>query len=129
MYAHSLPSPPPSTRLSASNPDDEALVYTAKYFGYEFLDRIGNTLTLRDVEAGETQTVEILRILPFTSSRKRMSVIVRDRSADKGQIRIITKGADATMIGRIAERVAGSGEFVSVCFEYIVVRMNYLSIR
>ena len=37
---------------------------------------------------------EILNIIEFTSSRKRMSVIVRDES---GQIKVLTKGADSVL--------------------------------
>ena len=38
--------------------------------------------------------IEILNIIEFTSSRKRMSVIIRDPD---GKIKVLTKGADSVL--------------------------------
>jgi phospholipid-transporting ATPase len=82
--------------LSASNPDDEALVCAAEYFGYAFVDRRENAAVVKkgDVE----ETIEILGMIAFSSKRKRMSVIVRD--TDK-KVKIFTKGADNVMLERM----------------------------
>lgn len=85
-------------RLSASNPDDDALVSAAAYFGYQFCDRREKQCMVFIKEKNVLETIEILRTIPFTSSRKRMSVIIRDSD---GLLKIITKGADAIMEHRL----------------------------
>jgi phospholipid-transporting ATPase len=84
-------------KLSASNPDDDCLVIAAKYFGVEFVDRRESFALLQMY--GQPEEVEVLEILPFTSKRKRMSVIIRDID---GALRVLTKGADSVMIPRLA---------------------------
>lgn len=69
-----------STKLSPSNPDDEALYYAAKYFGFEFLGRFidseeRNMLVLKSSFHSKDVNIQILHTLAFTSKRKRMSVI------------------------------------------------------
>lgn len=84
-------------KLSAPNPDDEALVCAAAYFGYEFKDRRDRFAVIYDEEADANIEIEILYTIPFTSARKRMSVIIRDIDH---KIKIITKGADAMILSR-----------------------------
>jgi phospholipid-transporting ATPase len=86
-------------RLSASNPDDEALVCAATYFGFEFKDKLEKYAILQNASTGAEERVEILDTIGFTSRRKRMSVIVRDPD---GQIRLVSKGADSAMATRLA---------------------------
>jgi phospholipid-transporting ATPase len=78
--------------LSASSPDEEALVLGAKYFGFEFVNRQEGVtrLLVRDmagpleaVGAAVEEKYEVLRELPFNSDRKRMSVIVRCVAGNK----------------------------------------------
>lgn len=85
-------------KLSASNPDDEALVNAAAYFGFEFCDRVDKLCVVRNKETDEEEHVQVLNVIPFTSKRKRMSVVIRD--ADD-QIRILSKGADTAMLPRL----------------------------
>lgn len=85
------------TKFSAPNPDDEALVCAAGYFGFEFKDRINSTVKLFDKEESKFLEIQVLYIIPFTSSRKRMSVIIRDLD---GQIKLICKGADSALLSR-----------------------------
>lgn len=88
-------------KLSASNPDDEALVCAAGYSGFRFFDRKdGKALVESTNEKGakEVKEVEILYIIAFTSKRKRMSVICRER----GKIILYCKGADTTMLERMS---------------------------
>ncbi|CAM9420829.1 unnamed protein product, partial [Ectocarpus sp. 6 AP-2014] len=149
-------------KLSASSPDDEALVLGARHFGMEFRDRLDNKACVRRSgpflrgqqqhhqqhqlrsppapgekpkgeegrdgrgfatggEGGWPQVAEqgsrpggdrfvdekyeVLRILDFTSARKRMSVIVRDPD---GRVRILCKGADSVMIPRLARSSSAS---------------------
>ena len=85
------------TKLSASNPDDEALVFAAKYFGFEFTDRRDKMVVIVNKATGEEELVELLESIDFTSKRKRMSVVLRDTD---GKIRIYIKGADTVMMER-----------------------------
>lgn len=57
----------------AASPDEGALVTAARNFGYVFLSRTQNTITLS--EMGTERTYDVLAILDFNSDRKRMSVI------------------------------------------------------
>ena len=89
--------------LSASNPDDEAIVAAAKYFGYEFVDREDKFIVLREhgmnSEKDAVTKWELLQTLEFSSIRKRMSVFVRDCASN--QIYLMTKGADTVMLDRL----------------------------
>jgi len=85
-------------KLSASNPDDEALVCAAGYFGFKFKDKVEKFAILDVVKMGKqtTEKVEILETIEFSSKRKRMTNIIRDVD---GKIKILMKGAETTMIG------------------------------
>jgi phospholipid-transporting ATPase len=85
-------------KLSASNPDDEALVCAAKYFGSEFKDRQLKTAIVGNSETGEDEEIEVLTTIGFTSKRKRMSVIVRTKD---GKLQMLIKGADTVMTPRL----------------------------
>ena len=86
------------TKVSAPNPDDEALVCAAAHFGYEFKDRRKNHLFILEKDTQTLLEIEVLFVIPFTSARKRMSVIVRDVD---GKVRVITKGADSAILNRL----------------------------
>jgi len=82
--------------LSASNPDEAALVYAAKHCGRAFFKRVRakqEEVTL-NIE-GEDVAFTILHNLEFSSERKRSSVIVR--MAD-GSLMLFTKGADNVIL-------------------------------
>jgi phospholipid-transporting ATPase len=85
-------------KLSASNPDDEALVCAAAYFGFEFRDNRDNKAVIFNKEQNKEEVVEILDVIEFSSKRKRMSVIARDPD---GKIRLYCKGADSVMVDRV----------------------------
>eukprot|EP00966_Prymnesium_polylepis_P115396 2667497-Prymnesium_polylepis.1 len=65
--------------LAASSPDELAFVAAAEYFGFEYLgrDAFEGRLSLLDKNAGERHDVQILEVIPYESSRKRMSVLCR----------------------------------------------------
>ncbi|XP_037758508.1 phospholipid-transporting ATPase IC [Chelonia mydas] len=80
----------------AASPDEGALVTAARNFGFVFLSRTQNTITIS--EMGIERTYDVLAILDFNSDRKRMSVIVREPG---GNIRLYCKGADTVIYERL----------------------------
>lgn len=87
--------------FSASNPDDEAFVYAARHFGFDFTAREPKALTCQ-TPSGAVR-VEILQTLSFSSERKRSSIIVR---YPDGRIVLYSKGADNVIKKRLG---AGTG--------------------
>ncbi|KYO28935.1 hypothetical protein Y1Q_0009772 [Alligator mississippiensis] len=83
----------------AASPDEGALVTAARNFGFVFLSRTQNTITIS--EMGIERTYDVLAILDFNSDRKRMSVIVREPD---GRIRLYCKGADTVIYERLHPR-------------------------
>ncbi len=97
---HSMPD---SIRLSTSNPDDEALICAADYFGYKFIERTGGTLKLENrysKQADNIEELDILHTFEFTSERRRMSVVVKEPS---GKIVLYMKGAKGVISGRLSQ--------------------------
>ncbi|XP_039615081.1 phospholipid-transporting ATPase ID-like isoform X2 [Polypterus senegalus] len=80
----------------AQSPDEGALVTAARNFGFVFVSRTPETITV--VEMGETKCYELQAILDFNNVRKRMSVIVRN--AD-GKLTLYCKGADTIIYERL----------------------------
>jgi magnesium-transporting ATPase (P-type) len=89
---------------NASSPDELALVNAAKYFGYYFKGRDDDNnmvVELRGVEddlgmGSNTKQFQLLTVIEFTSTRKRMTVIVR--SQQDSTIRVMCKGADSIVL-------------------------------
>ena len=82
-------------RLSynASSPDELALVCAAKFCGFEYQGTNDEGhMVVR--EGFINHTYELLAVLEFTSSRKRMSVILRHPD---GKIVLLVKGADTVL--------------------------------
>uniref|UniRef100_A0A7N6B1V7 Phospholipid-transporting ATPase n=1 Tax=Anabas testudineus TaxID=64144 RepID=A0A7N6B1V7_ANATE len=75
----------------AESPDEAALVYTAKAYGFILLARTPNSVTVR-LPSGEDLVFEVLDTLAFDYNRKRMSVLVR-HPITKEYV-LYTKGAD-----------------------------------
>ncbi|POM75441.1 Phospholipid-transporting ATPase, partial [Phytophthora palmivora] len=80
--------------LSASSPDEQALVAGAGYFGYEFVNRSPGFAHVK--VRGTVQKYEMLDVLEFNSTRKRMSTIIRHPN---GRIFLYSKGADVIIYG------------------------------
>ncbi|KAH8704128.1 putative phospholipid-transporting ATPase [Talaromyces proteolyticus] len=86
--------------FQAASPDELALVTAAQQLGYLVMDRQPNTLTVRTYPSGLDddpldEVYEILDVIEFTSSRKRMSVVVR---MPDQRICLFCKGADTTIM-------------------------------
>ncbi|KAK9729690.1 hypothetical protein K7432_000095, partial [Basidiobolus ranarum] len=103
----------PPFAYRAESPDESALVSAARDLGFSFLGRAKNVMTL-DV-LGEEMDFELLHILEFNSTRKRMSVIVR-RPAPWNDLVILTKGADNIILERLAE---GQDRLVGMTAQHI----------
>ncbi|RHY18978.1 hypothetical protein DYB32_010302, partial [Aphanomyces invadans] len=82
--------------LSASSPDEQALVSGATFFGFEFISRVPGKAFLR-IRGVEVQ-YELLDVLEFSSARKRMSIVVK---SPEGHILVLTKGADVVIFERL----------------------------
>ncbi|EXJ84048.1 phospholipid-translocating ATPase [Capronia epimyces CBS 606.96] len=83
----------------AASPDELALVTGAQDLGYIVTDRHANTVTVKSFCHGDEvdpiyETYEVLDVIEFSSSRKRMSIIVR---FPDHRICLISKGADSTV--------------------------------
>uniref|UniRef100_A0A3Q2G358 Phospholipid-transporting ATPase n=1 Tax=Cyprinodon variegatus TaxID=28743 RepID=A0A3Q2G358_CYPVA len=79
----------------AASPDEGALVRAARNLGFVFSGRTPDSVIL-----GSEEKYELLHVLEFTSTRKRMSVIMRTPS---GKIRLYCKGADTVIYDRLAD--------------------------
>ncbi|XP_044503921.1 probable phospholipid-transporting ATPase 8 [Mangifera indica] len=88
----------------AESPDEAAFVIAARELGFEFFGSTQASISLHelDPESGKVvkRVYELLHVLEFTSSRKRMSVIVR--SPEKWLF-LLSKGADSVMFERISK--------------------------
>nr|GMD77180.1 putative phospholipid-transporting ATPase 9 [Ipomoea batatas] len=87
----------------AESPDEAAFVIAAREIGFEFSKRTQTSVSVNelDLESGKRvkRLYKLLDVLEFNSTRKRMSVIVRD---EDGKILLLCKGADSVMFERLA---------------------------
>lgn len=82
---------------NASSPDELALVSAAKLFGVEFTER-DDAGFVHVIYKEKDYKFKLLHIFEFNSTRKRMSVVLRDND---GKLKIICKGADSIILKRI----------------------------
>lgn len=100
------------------SPDEIALLRASKTIGYTLKDRQRNALTISirsytsDHISPRSETYELLDVIEFSSTRKRMSVIVR---LPNQQICLFCKGADNVVLGRLRDaailKVNANGAF------------------
>lgn len=83
--------------INADSPDEVALVKGAGVAGYSLVGKKGNVMTV-SIDGNEEQW-EVLRIIPFTSARKRMTSVIRKRGGD-GRLLVLMKGADNFVLER-----------------------------
>ncbi|XP_068302764.1 probable phospholipid-transporting ATPase 8 [Pyrus communis] len=88
----------------AESPDEAAFVIAARELGFEFFERTQTSISLHelDFESGRKvdREYELLHVLEFSSSRKRMSVIVR---SPENKLLLLCKGADSAILERLAK--------------------------
>ncbi|KAF8933604.1 hypothetical protein BGZ58_006244 [Dissophora ornata] len=110
---------PKSTLLyRAESPDEAALVSAAKNVGFVFVSRGasgnqenggkvgsgGNSRQNVNVNfLGQDYTYEQLDVIKFNSTRKRMTVIMREPQELGGKILLLTKGADNVIFDRLCQ--------------------------
>ncbi|KZV75965.1 aminophospholipid-transporting P-type ATPase [Peniophora sp. CONT] len=84
-------------KYQASSPDEAALVEGAELLGFQFHTRKPKSVFVKIL--GVDEEYEILNVLEFNSTRKRMSTLVR---GPDGKIKIYCKGADTVILERLA---------------------------
>lgn len=94
------------TSFQASSPDEVAIVQWSESVGLQLFHRDRKHITLKSTETGEViLRARILNIFPFTSTSKRMGVIVQFQNSQEspqedlnnGEIWFFQKGADTVM--------------------------------
>ena len=89
---------PGEIKYQAASPDEGALVEGAVMLGYTFTARRPRSVTI--FVDGEDLEYELLAVLEFNSTRKRMSAIFR---CPDGKIRCYCKGADTVILERLGK--------------------------
>ena len=89
---------PGEIKYQAASPDEGALVEGAVMLGYRFTARRPRSVTVAIQD--DDQEYELLAVLEFNSTRKRMSAIFR---CPDGKIRCYCKGADTVILERLGK--------------------------
>lgn len=95
---------PDDVCYESQSPDEAALVHAARAYGFILLERTPDHVTVR-LPGGTCLTYEVLDILTFDSTRKRMSVLVRHPRTH--QILLYTKGADSAVMELLEDPASG----------------------
>ena len=113
---------PDHLAYNASSPDELALVNAAKFFGYYFKGRDEDNNMLVEVSNSKddlqignpVKQFKLLNVIEFTSTRKRMTVIVK--SLEDDSIRVMCKGADSIIIPRLKD---STGSLIKRTMKYL----------
>ena len=89
---------PGEIKYQAASPDEGALVEGAVMLGYRFIARKPRAVKI--LVDGQELEYELLAVLEFNSTRKRMSTIFR---CPDGKIRCYCKGADTVILERLGK--------------------------
>ncbi|KAK9052922.1 hypothetical protein SSX86_029552 [Deinandra increscens subsp. villosa] len=90
-------------KYEAESPEEVTFLIAAQEFGFQFCRRTQSLLFVKEIDPSGLEVereYKLLNLLEFSSSRKRMSVIVRD---EFGQIFLLCKGADNTIFDRLGD--------------------------
>lgn len=85
--------------FEAESPDELALVNAAFSYDCCLLNRSPNHILVNTVDNGVCE-YEVLKVLPFDSSRKCMSIVVRQVGSQ--EVILYTKGADSSIMAALA---------------------------
>ncbi|XP_062380155.1 phospholipid-transporting ATPase 11C isoform X1 [Sardina pilchardus] len=83
----------------ASSPDEVALVKGAMKYGFTFLGLESKTMKIKNRQ-NNIESYELLHVLNFDPVRRRMSVIVRNKT---GETLLFCKGADSSIFPRVRQ--------------------------
>lgn len=86
--------------LQASSPDEVALSTFAESLGLQLVERRSTSVVIRN-PLGENESFEVLENFPFSSERKRMGVLLREKGT--GLLLFLLKGADSALQMRVNE--------------------------
>ncbi|XP_073668212.1 phospholipid-transporting ATPase VB isoform X2 [Paramisgurnus dabryanus] len=82
----------------AHSPDEAALIHAAKAYGFTMVERTPHYVTVK-LPDNTLLKFEVLDVLTFDSTRRRMSIIVRHPHTN--EIIMYTKGADSAIMERL----------------------------
>lgn len=91
----------------AHSPDEAALIHAAKAYGFTMVERTPHYVTVK-LPNDALLKFEVLDILTFDSTRRRMSIIVRHPHSK--EIIMYTKGADSAIMERLGNVFSGEHE-------------------
>ena len=94
----SSPASTPAVHYSSSSPDELCLVQFAASVGFVLESRDNQVLSVHSGLEARTSQWTALAVCDFTSTRKRMSVVVKDSA---GRIQLLMKGADDVVFERV----------------------------
>lgn len=93
--------------FEAHSPDEAALIHAAKAYGFTMVERTPHYVTVK-LPDDSLLKFEVLDVLTFDSTRRRMSIIVRHPHTN--QIIMYTKGADSAIMERLGNVFSGENE-------------------
>lgn len=92
----------------AESPDELALVNSAYAYGFILENRNPNTVLINEPGEGAVE-YDILKVLPFDSNRKCMSIVLRKIGGH--EVVLYTKGADSTIFPALAPIAQDTEEY------------------
>ncbi|CAH8510814.1 unnamed protein product [Heterobilharzia americana] len=104
------------TSYESESPDELCLVKEACKWGYKLLQR-GVDFTLLWLPNDGLVCIHVLRILPFDSQRKRMSILFRHPYTN--EVILFTKGADSSIMNRLDNTGINSHELITATQQHI----------
>lgn len=93
----------------AESPDELALVNSSYAYGFILENRNPNTVLINEPGEGPVE-YDILKVLPFDSNRKCMSIVVRKIGGH--DVVLYTKGADSTIFPALAPIAMDTEEYI-----------------
>ncbi|KAM3133208.1 hypothetical protein pb186bvf_014636 [Paramecium bursaria] len=99
---------------NASSPDELALVSFAAEQGFKYLGKEESVMKLQCRQTKEILTYQIMQVIEFNSTRKRMSIILKDQS---GKLILFCKGADNVILSMLEDRLEEDQEYRQVIYD------------
>lgn len=91
-------------KYEAESPEEVSFLVASQEFGFKFCRRTQSLMVVKELDPTSglerEREYRLLNLLEFSSSRKRMSVIVRN---EDGQIILLCKGADNIIFDRLGD--------------------------